>query len=533
MPLPDGVRLATTVIRAKVEPQIAAPIVLVRTLHAVSDRAANAHFFGRQIAESGYTVVLQECRGHGASEGEFVPFEREGHDGAATLAWIADQPFGQAEVGLLGFGYAGFAAWAALAEAPERVVSIATGFHPRAPYDLFYAGGALQLDATLRFALGTAESPPASRHALDLDRGAWHRPVSDADRVALRRSTVWSDILAHPDRDEFWRKRTPDLPSRVPATLVIAGWYDAALPSQLRDHAALCRLAKADAEPDLVIGPWSAGRDVRGRISGEARGRLLRTVIGHFDRHLPSSSRAHAKVSVFSLGDERWREFAAWPPPNTSEQRYHLRADHGSESRLDDGSLTIESPTVDEAPKRFRFDPEDPVPSLGGVLARAPGPVDQRAVEARADVLCYTTAPLCRDLSIAGPVRLDLFVASNAPDSDFTAKLVLVAPGGTAKILCDGIARARHQGREGGLEWFEAGTPRRIAIDLGATVCRVSAHHRLRIEVSSSNFPRFDRNTNGRQCPERAAVEEFAIAEQTIFHDAARPSHLTLFEVED
>jgi putative CocE/NonD family hydrolase len=523
------------VIRPLAADRDAAPTLLIRTPRATLKRTAAARFFAHRIAESGYNVVLQQCRGRGDSEGQFAPFENEQSDGGEMLAWIAEQPWGGGGIGLFGFGYAGHAAWAALAAAPDQVAAIAVGFHGRDPYSRFYSGGAFQLDAALRFGLACSESP-APESSLDFDRGLRHRPLCEADRVAFQRSDTWRALLAHPRCDDYWIRRTPKLPALPPAALLLAGWYDAALPSQLADHAALALRAEASGSvtPELVIGPWAAGSDVRRRRLGRRRNGPLEHVIDFFDRRLRGSpTRGAPPVRVFTIGEERWRDLSAWPPDTARNSTWYLRAARGTDSPIDDGALSASAPTADEAPKHFRADPEDPVPSLGGVLAPSPGPADQRSVEARADVLSYSSPPLAHDLLISGPVLLRLHVASSAPDGDFTAKLVDVAADGTATIVCDGINRAR---RNGGGEhdcWFEGDTPRQLEISLSATTCLFRAGHRVRLEVATSNFPRFDRNPHSRDSPTSAAPAAFEAARITVLHDELHPSQLMLPTIAD
>ena len=532
--LSDGVRLATSVIRPVTADRASAPVLLIRTPQPTLKRIAAARFEAHRIAESGYNVVLQECRGRGASEGHFAPFENEQSDGGETLAWIAEQPWGNDNVGLFGRGYAAHAAWAALAAAPDHVAAIAIGFYGRNPYSQVYSGGALQLEAALRFGLACNEMP-TPENDVDFERGLRHRPLREADRVAFQRSDTWRAFLAHPRCDDYWTERTPQLPELPPAALLLAGWYDSALPSQLSDHSVLVERAEASgsAAPELLIGPWAAGSEVRRRRLGRRPGVLLDHVIDFFDRRLRGSPTRGTPARVFAMGEERWRDLPTWPPSGARDSIWYLRATRDTNSPIDDGALSPAAPATDEAPKRFRADPEDPVPSVGGALASAPGPADQRSVEARADVLCYSSSPLPHDLLVAGPVRLQLHVASSTPDADFTAKLVDVAVDGAARIVCDGIRRARRHGDAEQDTWFEGDTPRKLEISLSATACLFRAGHRIRLEVAASNFPRFDRNPHTRDCPTSAAPSAFEAAHLTILHDALHPSQLTLPTIAD
>jgi len=277
-----------------------------------------------------------------------------------------------------------------------------------------------------------------------------------------------------------------------------------------------------------VIGPWAAGNEVRGRRRGRRRGVQLRALIDFFERELRGGATVSSPVRVFTFGEERWRELFEWPPAGASDSTWHLRADREDGLPIDDGGLSPEAPATDEAPKRFRADPEDPVPSVGGMSAAAPGPVDQRCVEARADVLCYASPPLERDVVVAGPARVQLHVVSNGADGDFTAKLVDVSEDGSAVIVCDGIIRARTCSHGRGEAWFEGDSPRRLEIPLPAIARRFVAGHRIRLEIAASSFPRFDRNPQAHACPQNACPDAFTAAQVEVLHDAEHPSRLTL-----
>jgi putative CocE/NonD family hydrolase len=530
LPLSDGVRLATTLIRPKGVGTERIPSVLIRTPLSTRRSTDSSRLLARAIAEDGYTVVLQECRGRYASEGRFAPFENEARDGEETLAWIAEQTWGGGPLGLVGFGYAGFAAWAALSGKPERIGAMVIGFHGRDPYASLYSGGALCLEAALHLAVGLGDQRRVPDRRLDLARGVEFRPVREADRVALRRADGFRSWTSHPWRDAYWSELSPALPARPPPTLLLAGWYDPALGPQLADYAELQRAAELEdaPAPELVVGPWAAGRDVgRGR-NGRHRRIVPRAVLSFLDRNLRGGSQRSAPVRAFVHGADAWREFPAWPPPGSEERIFHLRSEGRANGLVGDGELSPDAPADDEAPDSFLYDPEDPVRTLGGFRIGRWGPADQRPVEARADVLCYSTSPLAADIDVVGPVRLVLFAASNAPDTDFAAKLVDVAPDGRAAHRCEGIVRARRQDEGATPIWFEADAPRRFEIDLWATSCRFRAGHRIRLEVTSSNFPRFDRNPNSRDEPETAGAEHFSAARQTVLHDAEHPSQLVL-----
>jgi putative CocE/NonD family hydrolase len=533
IPLSDGVRLATGLARPIGAPA-RLPAVLLRTAQPAHARSQLTARLAQLVAESGYAVVVQECRGRDASEGGFVPFSAEAADGAEAIDWVGAQPWFDGRLALVGFGYSGFTAFAAASRAPDRVAALVVGFAGRDPHAMLYRGGALQLASALRFAARHSDAAGVPDRRLDLLRGGGFRPVREADRVTLRRVDWYRDWLDHPRRDGFWRERTPPLPRPVPPALLVSSWYEPTLDALLADYAELREAAAGSggAAPELVLGPWAAGGGAAARLRRGQRvlAVTLRETLAFLERHLRGQPGADtAPVRVLLAGESRWRLAPQWPQPGLREQRLHLRSRGRANSLVGDGRLEEEAPAAEEPPDHFRFDPDDPAPSCGGALPGAlGGPSDQRRVEARDDVLCYATQPLERELVVAGPVRVTLHVASSAPDTDFTAKLVQVDPNGSSLHLCEGITRCRW--RHGGDEprWLEPGEPTRIDIELGACGFRLAAGQRIRLEISSSSVPRFDRNGNVCDEPARVGPGSSQPAEQTVFHDAARPSQLLL-----
>jgi putative CocE/NonD family hydrolase len=528
LPMSDGVRLATTLVRPVGGSEPSAPVLLVRTAaraHAAPDAGL---LLARLVAESGYRVVIQECRGRHASEGRFAPFEDEGRDARETLDWIAAQPWFDGRLGLAGEGYAAFTAWAGAAEAGERIAALVVAFGTRDPYARFHPGGAFAFEDALASALGIGEREAAAPSRLDLARGLAFRPVREADRVAYRRVDWYRDWVDHPERDDYWAARTPALPSPAPPTLLIAGWHDPCLASQLGDYGALLAASGegGGAAPELVVGPWPTGAALRrrvGRPNSRPVATSLRALLAFLDRHLREAEERAAPVRVFVHGAARWRELPRWPSPDAELRSYYLRSGGRANSLVGDGALRPEPPPKEEPPDRFTHDPADPVPRVRGV-----GPADQRKVESRADALCYSSAALEGGVEVTGPVRAVLFAASSAPDTDFTAKLVDVAPTGIALGVCDGILRCRRRKGDGAASWLEPDLPVRLEIELGPTSWRFAAGHRIRLEIASASFPRFDVSSNTRAEPGQASAEQCAPARQCIFHDRERASHVTL-----
>jgi putative CocE/NonD family hydrolase len=365
---------------------------------------------------------------------------------------------------------------------------------------------------------------------------------------------VWTpyfaEWMAHPSRDEYWRERSIEERHdqvRVPA-LNIAGWYDIFLDGSLRNFTGVRAAGATEAAREgsrLLLGPWthttpplSGSGDVDfGAMGGQSLMPLSFDVDGEtlrfFDywlRGIDDGLSAEPRVRLFVMGEDVWRSENEWPLARAVETELFLSSGGNANSIAGDGALVSEAPAGDR-PDVFLYDPYHPVPTAGGQLCcypatLEPGAFDQRLVEARSDVLVYTTPPLEEDTEVTGPVRLHLWAATTAPDTDFTGKLVDIYPDGYARNLTDGIVRARYRQGTDAPRPITPGEVYEYEIDLWATSNLFRRGHRIGLEVSSSNFPRFDRNLNTGH--ELGADAEMLPAVQTVFHDAEHPSRLVL-----
>ena len=497
----DGTRLETVVIHPV---DVASPssCLLVRSEQALPCEWASL------FAEQGHLVVMQQCRGRLDSEGSFEPFVSEGSDGADTVDWIHDQPWFRGRLGVAGFGYAGFAAWAALARRPEAVDAVAVGLASRDPHRSLYVGGALQLEWALHLASQLSEGSELA----DLDRGVRTRPIIEADRVALRRIPWFREWLAHPTADAFWKERTPDLPGAPPPSLLFAGHHHPTLAGQLSDYALL---REARAAPELVIGPWGESpmpRKERSRWTGLVMV-TARMMVDFFDRVLKGQGDGNGHVQIFMGGSERWYESTTWPPATAEPRTLFL---HGDE---EEGLLSLDPPKADALPGHFLYDPADARPSQVGASVRRPGIALPMDADWRGDALRFHTGSLESDLEIVGPASVVLHVSSDAAATDFTARLIESDSAGHLKLLGEGVGRTRE---------LSPNVPRRIEIELHAIARRVPAGSVLRLEIASASFPRFDRHPNLDTELARCEPEDARPAHQTVHHDAEHASCLTL-----
>ncbi len=508
------------------------PTVLVRTPYNKGRAllAGYGVFLGR-----GYAVLVEDVRGRYASGGVFDGMAHEGPDGSDTIDWIARQAWSDGNVVMSGGSYLGFAQWdAALEQNPhlKAIFPVVSGCDPYT--DRFYStGGALKLGHRLSWLVSNLAGP--GFHEPPFLVYVNHLPLRTSDRFAAGRAiAAYQKALAHPVFDSFWRKMSvcENMDQvRVPV-FAAGGWYDNYVEGDLRAFGELSRLGR---NPRLLIGPWP--HNMSYHFPGVDFGRsanvpLKRYQVDWYDRVLKHGTQASTapEVSWFVMGANVWKSARRWPPPTARTQAFYLAGEGHANTLTGDGALESTPPAA-APPDRFVYDPHNPVPTHGGSVCCDPaifpwGPMDQRPIERRSDVLVYNTPPLKHDVEITGPIRVELWIMTSARDTDFTAKLVDVFRDGEARNLTDGILRLRYRD---GLDRISLARPSQslhVSIDAGVTSNLFLAGHRIRLEISSSNFPRFNRNgnTGGAIADETRTVP----AHQTIFHDARHPSALLL-----
>jgi uncharacterized protein len=425
-------------------------------------------------------------------------------------------------------------------------------------------GGALSQDAVLtwgslsalrnlRRGLADGHGDPSDARVLLAglaDPRLLHDPLPVAERGVMMRHLPWvGEVLGHPERDAFWQRAAAidHCDSITVPALHEGGWYDVFIGETVRSYAMMRRhggSAEARDGQRLLIGPWSHadGTDL-GTFPDRSFGlegsiKAADVTAAHlrfFDRWVrgkPDTPDDTHPVRIFVMGIDQWCDEADWPLPDTWYTDFFLAGGGRANTAAGDGVLTRDAPPVD-AVDTFRYDPRRPVPTVGGTVLAAvpgayPGPADQAAVETREDVLCFTTAVLERPVEVTGHVTLVLHVSSSAPDTDFTGKLVDVHPDGKAILVCEGVQRARYRRSLTEPEPLEPGTVYELTIDLCVTSNVFLPGHRIRLEVSSSNFPRYDRNTNTGGTIATDGEDDLAVAVNRVHHGPARPSRLVL-----
>jgi putative CocE/NonD family hydrolase len=519
------------------------------------------------FVEHGYVVIIQDTRGRFASDGDtFAPLTHEANDGYDAVEWAAQLPYADGRVGTMGQSYLGATQYLL---APTRPPHLKASFPASAPADfhqawVYHTGGAFELGWQIPYAILMARDTLARKGLTQsllprLERELapavtpWAPPLSPEAYRTLPLMT-WAEMLApvagyltdylqHPDDGPAWwslnverRHGAIDVPMYH-----VTSWYDIFLHGGLANFCGLRRHAMtpaARAAQKLLIGPWahlfpytSPTSTGTGEIDfgPDALIDLHEIQLRWFDHWLKGIDTGildEPPVKIFVMGANRWRDEHEWPLARTRYTPYYLRGAGRANTASGDGALSPEGPG-DETPDRFVYDPNDPAPTRGGnTLILAMGVMDQRPVEVRDDVLVYTSQVMTGALEVTGPLVVTLYAASSAPDTDFTAKLVDVRPDGYAQNVADGIIRARYRESRERPTPLVPGEVSRFTIDLWATSHVFLPGHRMRVEISSSNFPRFDRNLNTGE--DQATSTRAQSARQTVLHDRRYPSHILL-----
>jgi putative CocE/NonD family hydrolase len=569
----DGVTLHADIVRPDASGRF--PALLSRTPYGKSG-ATDPNGPNTFFARFGYVSITQDCRGRFSSEGEYDTIFQEAADGYDAVEWAARLPWSNGRVGTTGQSYLGLTQYLIACNDPMppslqvmAPVSASSDHHQSwiyhtggaslwgwlVPYAIFKGFDTLRragLDDVAERVRGYLDGESTQIRRTDFglnfttpltDEWYRHLPIADWGELLAETAPYFADHMAHADDGEYWDRANVNRHAEsvsVPM-LHVTSWYDVFAeggPNAYRSIADRSRFPKAKTGQRLIIGPWGhllpySVPSSRGTgdidFGPEALIDLNETLLRWFDHWLKDVDNGivdEPPVTVFTLGENRWQSLADWPPPAMRPVRWYLHSGGGANTAAGDGTLAT-VPPGDEPDDTFVYDPDDPVPTLGGNnLVIGLGVRDQRPVEERPDVLVFTSEPLERPLEITGPVTVELWASSSAVDTDFTAKLVDVRPDGYAMNLLDGIIRARYRDSAHRPEPMEPGRPYRFEIDLWATSNVFLPGHRVRLEISSSNFPRFDRNLNTGQ-PFGEGTSGPA-ANQTVFHTADRPSCVVL-----
>lgn len=537
VPMRDGVRLATDIVRPRKEGRF--PVILSRTPYGKRTPGPGA-------VANGYALVTQDVRGRYNSEGEFRAFVNEPNDGYDTIEWLAAQPWCDGNVGMVGGSYVGFTQVAAAMARPPHLRCIMPE-QPLADLDgrsLFF-GGALRADVTRHWLFAeswnsqrvlrnqvAADEMERSQPHREYEKWCWRLPLAEPGPIALGGPSYvrsWQEAVSHWEDPHFWESVSAAAhPERiVTPALVVGGFYDAFGQENIELFLALRARGGSEASrrhSHLLMGPWVHGV---GKPSGDADFPAAHGMLTGLQERWNARWLKDRKTNVdkwppirfFVMGANKWADSDTWPPKGTVPKKFYFTGK----------TLSPNLPPAGEPPSVFTYDPANPVPTLAGnALTRAKkrGVTDHRANAARSDVVHFISEPLAADLTVAGRLRAHLFVSSSAPDTDFTVMLLDVRPDGYMANVQDGIVRARYRHGRDKPALLRPNEVIEVDVDLWSTACMFKTGHRVAVHVSSSNFPRFDRNLNTADPSGRG--ETFRSAENKVFHDAARASYIEL-----
>jgi putative CocE/NonD family hydrolase len=557
----DGVSLVADIWRPL---EGSAPALVVRTPYGkrtgwTYGGPGSIHPSLMALVNAGYAVVLQDVRGTYASEGDFEPKVNEISDGKDTLAWVIRQQWSDGDVGMYGASYLGMTQWGLAIRETPGLKAIASTMAATDWYsELWYStGGALSLSLVTSWnaemyaveeqrelaSEKTADSSTLLRlgEAL-MDPLSLNHDTPIADLPVIGKGRWLDDWLAHPDFDDYWATQdwSPLVSSVGVPVLATGGWYDLKIHGTVADFVRVRTQGSTEEAREnscLLIGPWdhsSLTGQYPDRYFGLlGYGDLTEAHVAFFDRTVRSleTETPAPRVRIFVMGIDQWRDEQDWPLHDTIYTDYHLHSHGSANSRHGDGILQAELSPV-QAHDEFQYDPRDPVPTAGGALLPGlpglVGPVDQQVVDSRSDILCYTGPILDEPIEVTGHVELKVFVSSTAEDTDITAKLVDVFPDGRAINLCDGILRLRYRNDLSRPMSLTPGEVYEVTVPMSVTSNVFLPGHRIRLDISSSNFPRYDRNTNTGGSIVQESINQAVVATNRVLHGPECPSRLVL-----
>ena len=525
IPLRDGITLAADLFRPGPDP---APVVIMRTPYGRSGERQSSR--ATAYAQAGYAYMSVDVRGRGDSDGSFVPYRNDGPDGADVIDWAAAQDWCNGDVATYGGSYAGRIQWLTALHRPAALKAMVCLVTPSDPFVEWPTG----VPDPMHVHWFRMTDGRAMQYTGDTD---WmkvyaHRPLATMDEAAGFYSANWREEVRHNTLDEWWepvryqhRIGEVDVP-----VLHISGWYDDEELGTPANYAAMTAAGRSGQR--LLMGAW--GHQVNTtRTLGEldfgpdALIDLDGHVLAYLDEHVRGKApdQAPAPVRIFVMGANEWRDEQAWPPDSARTHEFHLASAGHANSRFGDGRLLTEPVRDEQPPDEWTHDPDRPVPFITGEgSGQIGGPDDYLGVEARGDVLVYSTEPLAEPVELIGPVTLVAHVATSAADTDVMAKLIDVHPGGFAQRLCDGLVRLRYRNGMTRAEPVTPGEVYEVRVALWDTCVRIEAGHQIRVEVASSALPKYDVNlgTGGDMITETAGVT----ATNRIWHTPSRPSRL-------
>lgn len=546
IPMRDAVILYADIYRPVLDGKY--PVIVGRTPYnierhyspvypSVPDAYEAPVFFSRR----GYVFVFQDTRGRNESEGKWEPFRDDINDGYDTIEWAARQPWSNGKVAMQGVSGGGAIQWRAAMAAPPHLVTIVPSLASTSPYHDWvthngawrlgfnFDWGAIRMESRIMQNLGPHQMAGGPEE-ISLSNVLWHLPLNEMQRLVGRNAQFYKDWMAHPDYDDYWKEiNAEEVFDRIGIPVLnFGGWFDLFRQGTLRGYSGMRskgKTATAREKTNLVIGGWGHGptRKVGALDFGETafvdENALTLRWFAYWLKGMDNGVAREPPVKLFVMGRNEWRYEFEYPLARTEFRKMYFHSGGHANTLRGDGRLSWNPPLATEEPDKYTYDPDNPV-MQNGIAG------DQRIPESRNDVLVYTSDFLKEEVEVTGPVRVIIYAASDAVDTDFVGKLIDVYPDGRAICVADGILRARYRESLSRPTFLKPGKIYAIEIDLVGTSNVFLEGHRIRVDVTSSEFPAFDRHPNtGEPFGTSAKVQ---IAHQTIYHTAAYPSHALL-----
>ncbi len=515
----DNITLVSDVYRPIVNKPVPTILVRIPFTNTFSNRL-KSESVARYWASRGYNVVIQGTRGRYKSQGDYYPLINERSDGIETLQWLNEQPWFNGQLGMWGGSAFGYTQLAISDQINPSISAYHLHIVSTSFYDMFYPGGAFSLESALRWSLQSGGKKDIEPKIKDMEKGFDGFPLIEADERADKDIQFFNDWVLNNTKNNYWinidgvdRAKTISAPVQM-----LAGWFDPFLPSQINDFVQL-------KQGEIIVGPWSHAREVKIPSLNKVptyRETSIKEALNWFDKKLLEQNNEKnglGKIKLFVLGKNEWRYENEWPLARTQFKNLYISSDGTAGTSAHSGKLTWANP------EKFGFDhyvydPNIPVPSNGGVvLGPRAGIALQNEIESRKDVLVYTSEVLNEDTEITGPVSAFLYVQTNVSNTDFVVRITDVFEDGSSYNVTDGIKRAEYQ-----LEGQSCKNAKKIEIELWPTSYVFKKGHQIRVHITSSSFPRFDRNPNtGDSIPyETEAIS----AMQKICFGGETPTHM-------
>ena len=522
------------------------PALLLRTIY--DNQEARYIGWAREFTNRGYAVIMQDCRGRGDSDGDWIPYVCELYDGYDTHQWIGEQDWCDGNLGTFGLSYPGFTQTLPATLRSKYLKAVAPIASQQDNYGHHRVNGVIHHNVAFAFLnmLGRSMQYESLKH-FDQDTFFFELPIDTAMEKVSNTHPYYKGVMEHEQYDEWWssyslRDKYPEM--AIPS-LFITGWFDSLSNENFKLFNGWTKKAKTEdarSKTKLIIGPWSHQIAPWGRVPMGKNGEYADRTFGKqalsdviemhmhwYDQRLKGIDTGvdeEAPIKLFVMGKNTWRDEYEWPLERTEWTKFYLSS---AGNAVDDGGgLHPEIKTSDQTSDSFIYDPGDPVPSLGSQYQTYDfcGPHDRSHIQRRPDVLTFTTDVLTEDMEITGPISATIWASSDAKDTDFTATLTDLEPDGKAIALCEGIVRARFRNGTENPQMMVPGEIYKFEIDMWNTSNSFIKGHRIRIEISSSNFPRYNRNLNSGN--PIASDIDITLANQTVYHGIQYPSYINL-----